>query len=51
MKSDLGKKVAGCLADDFDTPKAIASLHEAKGEWSNDEIADIAYLDKCIFKL
>jgi cysteinyl-tRNA synthetase len=51
MQSDLGKKVAGYLADDFDTPKAIAALHEAKGEWSNDETADIAYLDKFIFKL
>lgn len=51
MQSDLGQKIAGYLADDFDTPKAIAALHEAKGEWSDDEIADIAYLDEHVFKL
>lgn len=49
--SDLWKKIASYLADDFDTPKALATFHEAKGEWSSDEIADIAYLDTYILKL
>lgn len=51
IQSDLGQKVTAYLANDFDAPKAIAALHEAKGEWSDDEIADIVYLDENILKL
>lgn len=51
MQSDLGKKIAGYLTDDFDTPKAIAALHEAKWDWNDDEIADITFLDRYVFKL
>lgn len=47
----LWGRIAECLAHDFDTPRAIATLHEAKANLSDEEINDIYYLDTHILKL
>lgn len=51
VKSELWKKIIAHLSNDFDTVKAIASLHEYDWVFGLVELQDLFFLDISVFKL
>ena len=49
--SEIYQKIAAHLADDFDTVRALATIHELVDELDADSLADLASLDEHILKL